>query len=374
MKKTDCYTHSEGVTGGGQLLEFTCPPEKVAEVKEFLKNNVRSIDIPMTGRVNLTHGTYGQYTRYEIVQHKYAGGGYPGCGGYIEVLEIKNPPDNRQGFIIHEHDSNWGTAFTEWETLEDARLAFAGHWSSNFRDNAESFPKLSGFKRRIACGLLKPWFYAVGNQQLIGDYAFPEGLQDDPVYRFGQKFVVFNEFDDQNIPIIKTCMGTRFVEETKGDPYHQYSSAKYRLVYWNDGSVWNEEHASQEKRPRPLGENELWIEEAIREFCKLLAGRKIDFSINFLDGSKFIGKWLKMKLRAQPSSEGNYYCIVHFKGIARPREGWIVDFKPTPETPSVVVYINQESAKRGEVVERLEIKKCKPKAGGKKWVGVWNTP
>ena len=67
-------TEREG-PGGGQSVSFVCPPESVEEVKRFLLQHVKEVDIPVTGRVNIRHGSYGEYTRYDVVQHAYHGGG-----------------------------------------------------------------------------------------------------------------------------------------------------------------------------------------------------------------------------------------------------------------------------------------------------------
>ena len=83
-------------------------------------------------------------------------------------------------------------------------------------DTAKEFSNLEGFKRRVVCNALTPWFYAIGDEELIGDYAFPEGFQDDPVYRLGKRFVVF---DHDGVPEIKTCMGARFLTEDGSDGY-----------------------------------------------------------------------------------------------------------------------------------------------------------
>lgn len=358
------YQYGEGRTGIGQMVEFTCPPDVAVQVGEFLRTNVRTIDIPTTGRVNVAHGGYGQHTRYDVVQHDYAGGGYPGYGGFIEVLEIKNPPDGRWGIVINERTSKGGV-FTEWETLEHARAAFARFWGSDRTE--EKFPKLPGFKRRVVCGALTPWFYAIGDEQLIGDYTFPEGLQDDAVYRFGRQFVVF---DYDGVPAVKTCMGTRFVKARRREwPYEELN---YRLVYWDDGSVWNEGNG-RGGSPRPVEEGEMWIVEAVQQFRQLLAGKSTEFTINFTDGNKFVGKLVRANRRI-PCVEGNYFLVVRLKGEEKPREGWVNDFKPTQGAPDIVQHIIQRYAQSGQEVECVEIKKCKIKKGGKKWLGAFFNP
>lgn len=359
------YQCCEGRTAIGQHVEFTCAPDGGKEIREFLKTKIRTIDIPATGRVQVGHGFYGRDTRYKIVQHKYAGGGSPGGGGYIEVLEIKNPPDGRWGIVINEHNSRFGTVFTEWETFKQALKVFEECWC--VRDTAEKMPKLFGFKRRVICGALTPWFYAIGDEQLIGDYTFPEGLQDDPVYRFGKKFVVEN---DEGVSVIKTCMGTRFVQYEDSD-YHSGLKTEhhFRIVYWNDGSVWDESR-DRSNPPRLAKENEFWIDEAVQKFHQFLSGKSTEFSINFTDGNKFVGKLVKPGHR-KPCAEGDYYIVAHTKGSNKPQEGWVNNFKPTPELPDIIQFVAAGLKGRGKVAERIEVKKCRVKKDGKKWAGAF---
>jgi len=354
------YQYGEGVTGIGQVVEFTCP----IGATEFVRNLLKSIrTIPITGRVNVAHGTYGRNTRYDVTQHKYAGGGYPGNGGFYEVLEIKNPPDGRWGIVIYEDLSPSGGTFTEWETLQDALNAYERYCNARTGELA----KIPGFKRIVLCGELTPWFYAIGNELLVGDYAFPDGLQDDAVFRFGRQFVVF---DSDGVPSIKTCMGTRFVKRF----YEAYYSSRdseyeyYRLVYWDDGSVWDEHHSGN--MPRPLEEKELWIVEAIQQFKQMLAGKNTEFTINFTNGNKFVGKLVQPESRA--CAEGRYLITLKVKG-KKQKDGF-VDFKPTSELPDIVQYVTEQCARNGKEIERLEIKECKTERGGKKWSGVFFSP
>ncbi|MDD2657153.1 MAG: hypothetical protein PHD04_00615 [Candidatus Pacebacteria bacterium] len=365
MSEFTSYQHGEGRTGIGQLVEFSCRSGGADEVREFLKT-IRTIDVPTTKRVvNVGHGGYGQYTRFTITQHQYAGGGHPGNGGYIEVLEIKDPPDGRWGIVINEHRSGYGqsSTFTEWNTLESANAAWEKHWGTH--DTATSLPKCPGFKRRVECGLLRPWFYAIGDEQLLGDYAFPEGLQDDEVFRLGKKFVVYSY---EGVPMIKTCMGTRYIKQ-KSD-YHPYEERRYRIVCWDDGSVWNEGDSGAV--PRPAEEGELWIVEAVKQFHQLLAGKRDEFVIRFTDGNKFVGK-LVCPPRAPACKEGRYDVIAAVKGEKEPRRG-NVDFKPTPEAADIVQYVMQGLAKKGLEVERVEVKHISGTKGGKRWMGVFLSP
>jgi len=237
--KFDTYTFSEGSTGIGQMVEFSCCPEDVGKVKEFLKT-IRTIDIPTTKRVNVVHGCYGRYTRFDIVQHKYAGGGNGSGGGYIEVLEIKNPPDGRCGIVIYEYSTHDNSVFYEFSNLPDAVLAFEKNRGGS------GFSKCEGFLRRVVCNrFYTPWFYAVGSQLLLDDFVFPNIIEEDPTFRYGRKFVVRDYY---GLPTIKTCMGSRLIRK---DEYGGKTESSL-LVLWEDGTVWDEYKCSE--RPRPLNE------------------------------------------------------------------------------------------------------------------------
>lgn len=369
-EKWSSYRYGEGVTGKGQVVQFTCPSDDVDEVKSFLRENVRTLHLPSTTQVNVSHGGYGRYSRYQITQHEYAGGGPGDDGGwgYIEVLEISNPPDARCGIVIHEASSFRGASFTEWETLEDALKAFEKNWGGS--DTSEVFTTLKGYRRRVLCGNLSPWFYAIGDQALLGEYCFPEGMQDDPVFQFGKRFVVY---DKNGIPGIKTCMGTRLFK--RKEDRHPYREEIYRIVTWSDGSVWDESNLHpwwrNEKYPQPrlLRNDELWIDDAMRQFELILSGQATSFSLNFLDGSRLTGKITPPK-PLKESAAGNYFVIATLKD-GTTKKGWVKDFKPSPEYQSIIDHVKKGLEAQGHAVEKIEITDSKVEAGGKKWKGAF---
>jgi hypothetical protein len=162
-------------------------------------------------------------------------------------------------------------------------------------------------------------------------------------------------------------MGTRIAKLKDYD--YPHNERQYRLVYWDDGSVWDESRNSN-NQPRPIEEGEMWIAEAVQRFRQLLAGKSAEFDINFLDGNKFVGKLVRAN-RHVSCAEGNYLLVVHLKGEKEPKRGWTGNFKPTKETPDVVQYVIKHFARSGKEVERIEIKKCKTEKSGKKWSGVF---
>jgi hypothetical protein len=357
MKKKNSYRFGEGETGVGQLVQFThpCEPEGLGEkIRTFLRENVRTVSIPTTGMVNVSHGGYGRYTRYFVNQLKYAGGG----PGYIEVLEIKNPPDGRHGIVLYEYRAGISD-FVEYKTAEDACAAFEKLWSVRSDRN---YSKDKGYMRQVKCFELTPWFYAVGDELLIGDFAFPEGLQDDPVFRIGQKFLVY---EYGNVPCIKTCLGTR-LRKYKLD-YHPYTESEHRLIHWDDGTVLDE-RTSRDNKPIPIRDDQAWIAEAIQQFRSMLTGKETKFVINFANGHKFVGQ---MVTTGKPigTAEGSYFVLCKIKGEKKAREGK-VDFKPTDELPDVEKYVRSK-LKDDLEIEKFEIKTFTRTKNGKKWSGVF---
>lgn len=372
MDRFSSYIYGEGRTGTGQLINYTCPIGEKDKVQAFLLEHVRGIELPSTYRVNIAHGGYGMYSRYSLTQHKYAGGGPGEEGGwaYIEVLEVHQPPENRHGIVVHECGNISGHIFTEFKTLKHALSAFEKFWSSGTSKTKEAFPKCKGFIRRVHCGPASPWFYAIGNECLIGDYAFPEGLQDDPVFRIGKKFIVM---EDDGMTSVKTCLGTRFLKHSnRGHGWHSSETDKEkhcRLVYWDDGTSWNE-YYSGSVIPREVQDGEEWIAEAILKFREMLCGKTNAFEINFLNGAKFFGRIVEPRA-TRSSPEGRYFVTAHIEGEEKPREGWTDEFIPTQEIPTIQEYITSRMAVSGRKVIRIDITDSDLKKKGKKWKGVF---
>jgi len=203
------------------------------------------------------------------------------------------------------------------------------------KKDREVFPELPGFVRYIECGALTPWFYAIGNEELLGDYALPEDLSDDPVFRLGTKFVVTDR--QNNCQRVKTCMEVRYFEHASDQDRNRME--RYRIVYWSDGSAWRDDTSGTP--PRPLLAEEMWITEALAEFEELLSGKSTDFEIRFTDSTEFVGRIKESKPGLQYTTAGQYLARVILEGDKKPREG-TVDFEPSVEYPDVISYITNE--------------------------------
>jgi hypothetical protein len=354
-------THSEGHTALGQVIEFSTHPDDVQKIKEMLAI-VRTIDVPVTGRVNVQHGGCGMYTRYQITQHEYSGGG----PGYIEVLEINDPPDGRCGVVLHCYSAYEGSDFFEFDSMKNAKLAWKVCWGS--RDKYEKIKEQKGFLRDVCCGGWTPWFYAVGDQLIEGDVVFMDIDREDAEFRFGQKYVVW---DEEGLPAVKKCMGThRSNKDSECKACNHIGGLL--VVFWHDGTWWRSDKSWKNPKPRLIEENELWIWEAVNNFKELLSGKSREFSIAFLDGSKFIGKWSPENKKAR-HAEGRYYGKITLKG-GEVKEGEF-DFKPTAEAPTVEDMLRKQAIENDLEVEKIEVVKfIKPSGKRKKWLGIYPPP
>lgn len=232
-----CTTFVEVKIGGGRLVEFQVRPEDKDKVKDFAKY-IKNIELPVTKEIkNIQHGGFGRYTRFDIEQKKYAGGG----SGFIEILKINNPPENRNGNIIHEYESG-GSKFWEFETIDDAEEGWKHSWGLSYPEDILN--KSKGFIRMVKCDWFSPWFYAVANQALYNDFAFPNTVGNDhPIYRPFNKFVIRN-YDPLNkkcdedgyIDEIKTCIAYTCRKVKSHNSYNAYIE---HTIYWDDGTLWS---------------------------------------------------------------------------------------------------------------------------------------
>ena len=176
------------------------------------------------------------------------------------------------------------------------------------------------------------------------------------------------KLDDCELPIIKTCFGAaRVARETD---YYGDRKKEYLQIYWSDGTVWDE--YCSVNRPRPLAAEELWIQEAIEKFQRLLAGRETSFTIDFLDGGKFVGKY-GPKDKKSHHEEGEYKVNLTLER-GKVKEGSFY-FKPTPEAPTIEDSLYQQAEKAGKKIVSIDaVIRVKRSAEGRKWAGVYSNP
>jgi hypothetical protein len=380
------YRYGEGETREGQVVQFTAPSDEFELARGALQH-FRDIRLPSSAVVNVEHGGYGRYSRYEIEQVDYGGGQNEAGGGYYEILNIKNAPEGRHPIVSRGYMSSgeWlSQFFAEWESVEAAKA----HWEKSGRGSIitlrtfqeQENEKIKGLIRVVNTGYLSPWFYATGDASLVGDYVFPERLVQDPTFTFGRQFLVPEQSKNSEVILhkLKTCMGCAIEERRDRSGYRYYRSEepegvkKYRVVQWHDGSV-TEVYPSTpaEKLPVPLAEDDTWVTEAQRRFSEMLSGMNLGFEIKFANGGKFVGKYVPPAEAPKPTAAGDYYATVTLDN-GEAIEGWVNGFTPTEEEPNIASHVEKRLAKNGKNAVRIETTSKRTKKGGKKWAGVYH--
>jgi hypothetical protein len=101
------------------------------------------------------HGSYFSSSTFVVHQHKYASTDCEEAKQmFLEILEIVNPPDGNQPFVLHQYKGN--SIYFEFPTLKEATTSFeqvlTNGWAILNEDLANS-------KRQTSEQNL-PWFYA----------------------------------------------------------------------------------------------------------------------------------------------------------------------------------------------------------------------
>ncbi|MEM9336583.1 MAG: hypothetical protein AAGA35_01885 [Patescibacteria group bacterium] len=361
------WTYENVVTNRGAPFVIEVKSGKAGLVAKLFARYIVDVNITPAYRTNVEHGCFGQYTRYDIVKHEYAAS----MVSYVELIEIRDAPEGRNPIVIHYHGSDEGDFFMEWEDLESAQTAFKSRLGFQIY-NLGSHP---GHVRTIRLGALQPWFYAVGDQELVGDYAVPLGVQDDPEFRLGEQYVVFED----GLPRAAVCLGTRFIAKHYQEHRSSWSFRRdetvetFRLVHFSDGYIWDERKAS-EKTPRPMKAEEAWIAEVVAQFRACLAGERTDVNIQFTDGTAFTG-CVKGSRITKHSKAGDYEVRAMISRDGKPaelKEGWFNGFVPSVEHPDVISFAKAEALKKGSEIKTIEIIGFKPPDGKRRaWSGVF---
>jgi len=366
-KMSNGYTHGEARTNRGALVKFTCDPEIKEEVITAL-GKLRNIHTPTTHEINMGHGCYGKYSRYNLKQHRYAG--YEYGIGYEEVIEIRDAPDGRCPFVIwREKTDGVSSVFYEFETLQDALFA----WDKVGPGTVfEKFQNVTGLIRHVPCSGLDPWFYAVGEQTIYKDFAFPDWIKEDPTFRILKKYVV----EENGFPTIKTCLGLITINHDERDScgFKTGKKKECRIVYWDDGTCWDERYEGH-LPPRRLEADELWIADAIDKFRDILSGKKTEFSIEFQDGSQFVGRLVQKDVLNQ--SPAGTYLLRATLSNGRTITQTIDDFRPTKKTPTVRKAVERAVKKQFPKAEliSLDIQRFEETLDHKgQWSGVYAPP
>lgn len=121
----------------------------------------------------LKHGGYSSRSRFNIIQHHYAGSE----GGYIELLEILNPPFGSAKFFIYQYVPGYPeivaypSSFTEFRSLECAKEAWPIFFSMNYNHWIKELKmRFKSKSRFVLCEAKTPWFYALPGETIEGDF------------------------------------------------------------------------------------------------------------------------------------------------------------------------------------------------------------
>jgi hypothetical protein len=270
--------------------------------------------------------------------------------------------------------------FVEWE---DDASALAGlrrfASAATFEQIPEEERHSKGFIRAVNLGELQPWFYATGEAQLWGDYAFPEHLAGHPVFTPGRRFIVPTKqmwLDEVAHTTVKTSMGAYTREVTpksyggwgrteEGEPHIQTT------VQWSDGSLTKiTPETPQQLLPLPI-ETQPWVAEAYAGVQAALGGRALSFTVNFADGSKFVGRYVEAQGH-KSDPEGEYFVTVAMADETT-RQGRVT-FTPTAELPSVRSFMHDRYTKSGHLYTHMSVESLETKRNGKKAGGIFHTP
>jgi hypothetical protein len=119
------------------------------------KKKVSSPEISHVTLVN--QGSWTWLSKYEIIRHRR----FAGDTGFIEVIEVKNPPPDKGRFFIHDyHGYAEVSSFSEWKTLDNALHAFDRTSGLVLYIARKMYIELGGFIQMTDCKPKEdPWFY-----------------------------------------------------------------------------------------------------------------------------------------------------------------------------------------------------------------------
>ena len=114
---------------------------------------VPGVDGPKPWTNKLNHGSGSEKTALKVIQHVYWGGEE----GFLEVVEIKDPPVGNSGIAIVQYHSRYDQyVVVEWRDLRLAKWV-GNEYASTFR---HEFFKLPGYVKADQLDPGKtPWFY-----------------------------------------------------------------------------------------------------------------------------------------------------------------------------------------------------------------------
>lgn len=343
----------EVTTAEGILVKLKGPVEFVENVAKLLP--LLAVELPNTQWVDVPDSKMRRrYSRFDITVHQVEGINDIFCHAG-RIFEIHGAPDDKVPILIDAF-----TSFSEWESLEAAKSALKIMESRCLRHNDIEKTPLPGQLRVVHCYPFDPWYCSNDNQLIVGDIVFPDGFQDDPVFKAGIPCVVYDRDDN---PSIKICLGCRFERRSNYRHESQVHVPVFRTVYFDDGTIWNESDRCG-KPPRPLGDNEVWAFEALQRIQQLLAGGVMNFEVPLTEGMKFIGR---LRGRNGNTFEGTYHAKIVFKDGGKD-QGYF-DFKPSPNLPTAEAFLRARYERPQREIRSLKVVLHRKKRLGQNWSG-----
>ena len=391
------HSYVELWTERGKCYTALVEHEYVPYLRRVWRQAIHSIAPAQTQvTTQVEHGWYTGLSRYCLEKLEYAGAG-DGYPAFTEALEIKNPPKGRGRGVLYNYDGLASSWFAEFDTPEQARQAYKqwwSHWSALPSTQEEKLRGRPGFRRFVNLGVLTPWFYALGNEQLYvgdiydGDFVLPDWLVDHPTYRLGSWWLVTGR-DKEARPV--QCLGaSRFIQHRQVDSWREVKAEVVR-VFWSDGTTTesgDEYVTTQQMRP----DQSVYMAEAHRWLDEVLSGRRDHVVLDTIGGHRLtmrVGALGKTARRA-----GMYEYDVTFDRdievqVAK-RDEWgqqtdetepkylrqftgSLNFQPTPECKTPEAKFRAMLAKNHPGVEivKLRLKLMAAEGGGQRWSGVY---
>lgn len=148
------------VSERGQTISFRVPAKfDNSDYQRHVAKHVKQ------ARTVSGHGGYAMQTRFIMTQHMYAGSDHAPFIGFVELLEIADPPLGQHPLVIFER-WNGQACFYEFEDLATAEQCFG----RIFVRLASSLSRADGIIRAVDCGERRPWFYVKEGEVLAGDF------------------------------------------------------------------------------------------------------------------------------------------------------------------------------------------------------------
>lgn len=333
----------------GTLYRVECPEKDLDTIRSVFQSSVIDITTELNKKTKLEHGGYSVISRYDIESLGYLGGET----GYLEFLHVKDAPPGYAPFVIHQFDGYSGSRLVEVESRELLKSAAERglFQPPEIRDITIHY-----------CGPFSPWFYAVGDQPILGRVVAPEHkVVSVPGYVQGRKFIIKDRYLGETT--VKT-----FVAAVKPD-----DESDDVVLLWDDGTHFSLCNHSSEY-VRPVTADVAWIDAAVVQFRSLLVGNIKSFSIPFFSGGELKCKYVPPKKGPVKQDAGSYHLkiIVEKDGKEEMKDG-NVDYDPKENGPSVEAMVEEQAKKAG--FKLLKIDHCyKIVRRTKGWTGVYEDP